>query len=92
MAELRGEIERLRFILHAREFNLPIDDIRELIALQEEPKASCAKAHDIAMAAEQLYREQKLPVDEITQLLKISRSTLYRYLRHQGVVMAGKRR
>lgn len=55
-------------------------------------KGLSPKAHDIAMAAEQLYREQKLPVDEITQLLKISRSTLYRYLRHQGVVMAGKRR
>ena len=43
------------------------------------------KAHDIAMAAEQFYREQKLPVDKITHLLKISKNTLYRYLRHQGV-------
>jgi hypothetical protein len=50
------------------------------------------RAHDIAMAAEQLYREQKLPVDEIAQLLKISKSTLYRYLRHRGVAIAGKRR
>jgi hypothetical protein len=50
------------------------------------------KAHDIAKAAEELYREQKLPVDEITHRLKISKSTLYRYLRHQGVAIEGKRR
>lgn len=41
-------VERLRFILHAREFSLPIEDIRELILLTEEPKGSCEKAHEIA--------------------------------------------
>ena len=35
---LDQHVERLRFILHAREFSMSIDDIRELIALLEQPK------------------------------------------------------
>lgn len=56
------------------------------------PKGLSAKAQQLAMAAEQLYREERLPVDVITQQLNISKSTLYRYLRHQGVQIGGKER
>ena len=55
-------------------------------------KGLSPKAQETAMAAAQLYREQGLPVEAITHLLKISKSTLYRYLRHRGVPIAGKRR
>lgn len=71
----QGEhVERLRFILHAREFGLPIDDIRELIALQEEPKASCAKAHDIArrqlLGVEQKIERLNVLADELRRLVE----------------------
>lgn len=45
------------------------------------PKASEA----ITYAAETLYRERKLSVNEIAKKLNISKSTLYKYLRHRGV-------
>ncbi len=38
-----------------------------------------------AIAAESIYSEGKLSVSEIARNLEISKSTLYKYLRHQGV-------
>ena len=37
--------------------------------------------------AETLYREQQLGVSEIAQRLRISKVTLYKYLRHRGVII-----
>ena len=37
------------------------------------------------MAAETLYREQKLSANQIAKRLGIAKSTLYSYLRHRGV-------
>lgn len=45
------------------------------------PKASEATAY----AVETLYREGKLPVNQIAKKLNISKSTLYKYLRHRNV-------
>ena len=45
------------------------------------PKTSEATA----CAAETLYRERKLPVNQIAKKLNISKSTLYKYLRHRNV-------
>ena len=45
------------------------------------PKASEATA----CAVETLYREAKLPVNQIAKKLHISKSTLYKYLRHRNV-------
>jgi hypothetical protein len=42
-------------------------------------------AESTACAAETLYREGKLSSQEIAGKLKISKSTLYSYLRHRGV-------
>lgn len=39
-----------------------------------------------AIVAETLYREQQLGVSEIAQRLRISKVTLYKYLRHRVVV------
>ncbi|SDY81680.1 hypothetical protein SAMN04488069_11460 [Hymenobacter psychrophilus] len=39
------------------------------------------------MVAETLYREQQLGVNEIAQRLRISKVTLYKYLRHRGVII-----
>ena len=49
------------------------------------PKGLPAKAEATAMAAETLYREGRLSVSAIGEKLHISKSTLYRYLRHRGV-------
>ena len=49
------------------------------------PKGLSQKAESTAAAAETLYREGKLSINEITGMLGISKSTLYSYLRHRGV-------
>jgi len=49
------------------------------------PKGLSPKAQRKAIAAEALYKEGELSVVEICQNLSISKATLYKYLRHQGV-------
>lgn len=49
------------------------------------PKGLSPKALSTAAAAETLYREGKLSINEIARMLGISKSTLYSYLRHRGV-------
>ena len=49
------------------------------------PKGLSAQAESIACAAETLYVEGKLSVQDIAKRLGISKGTLYAYLRHRGV-------
>ena len=49
------------------------------------PRGLPARAESTAMAAETLYREQRLSVNDIAQRLRIAKSTLYSYLRYRGV-------
>ena len=49
------------------------------------PKGLSEKAKRTAIAAEALYKEGKLSVVEICSNLSISKATLYKYLKHQGV-------
>lgn len=44
------EVERLNFIRHARELGFEVEDIRELLAMNEQPQASCHQADSIAKA------------------------------------------
>lgn len=48
------------------------------------------EAEKTAMLAQALYNERKLGVNEIATDLKISKMTLYKYLRHRGVKISGK--
>ena len=50
------------------------------------------EAERTAIVAETLYREQQLGVNEIAQRLRISKVTLYKYLRHRGVVIHSHRK
>jgi DNA invertase Pin-like site-specific DNA recombinase len=50
------------------------------------------EAERTAIVAETLYREQQLGVNEIAQRLHISKVTLYKYLRHRGVVIHAHRK
>jgi DNA invertase Pin-like site-specific DNA recombinase len=49
------------------------------------PKGLSGNAEQTACAAETLYREGKLSSQQIADRLRISKSTLYAYLRHRGV-------
>lgn len=49
------------------------------------PKGLPVQAEATAMAVETLYRERRLSVNAIAKKLHIAKSTLYSYLRHQGV-------
>lgn len=44
----KTEIDRLNFIRHARELGFEVDHIRELLAMSQEPQASCHQADSIA--------------------------------------------
>jgi DNA invertase Pin-like site-specific DNA recombinase len=50
------------------------------------------EAERTAIVAETLYREQQLGVNDIVQRLRISKVTLYKYLRHRGVVIHAHRK
>ncbi len=53
------------------------------------PKGISEEAKKKATIAKHLYQENKLSINDITQHLAISRSTLYKYLRLEGVKING---
>ncbi len=55
------------------------------------PRGLSKQAQATAMAAETLYREGNLSVQEICDQLNISKPTLYSYLRHRGVKIGVQR-
>jgi DNA invertase Pin-like site-specific DNA recombinase len=52
------------------------------------PSGLSKKAETTACAAETLYKEKKLSVIEVCKKLSISKSTLYKYLRHRNVAIS----
>ncbi len=44
----KSALERLSFVRHARALGLPLDAIRDLIRLSENPAMPCSDAHEIA--------------------------------------------
>ena len=50
------------------------------------------EAERTAIVAETLYRGQQLGVNEVAKRLRISKVTLYKYLRHRGVVIHSHRK
>lgn len=51
------------------------------------PRGLSKSAEATACAAETLYKEKKLSVMDICKKLSISKSTLYKYLRHRNVAI-----
>ncbi len=49
------------------------------------PKGLSQTAKNKAVAAANMYNNKDMSIDAICQSLNVSRSTLYRYLRHEGV-------
>lgn len=56
------------------------------------PKGLSKQARATAMAAETLYREGVLSIQEICEQLGISKPTLYAYLKHRGVELVSAQR
>jgi len=94
---------RLVFNLFASLAEFERDLIRErtqagLKAAQERgrkggrPGGLSRQANATAIAAQTLYGEGKLSVQEICDRLNISKPTLYSYLRHRGVKLGSRRR
>lgn len=46
----REHVERLAFIKHARDLGFPVDGIRALLRLSDNPHMACDEAHSIAVA------------------------------------------
>jgi DNA invertase Pin-like site-specific DNA recombinase len=55
------------------------------------PKGVPSNAESTACAVETLYREGKLSSQQIADRLRISKTTLYSYLRHRGVPIGAYR-
>lgn len=62
-----AHLKRLAFIRHARELGFPLEQIRELLALSDEPDRSCEEAHAIASAHREAVRSR------ITRLAALER-------------------
>ena len=43
-----GDVRRLTFIRRCREFGFPVDQVRTLVALVQDPQSSCMHARDLA--------------------------------------------
>ncbi len=61
----QSDIERLRFVRHARSLELPLDDIREILALREEGEAPCPYVR------ETIAREAEAIEERIGQLVTL---------------------
>lgn len=70
----RAMQERLAFIRHARDLGFPLEAIRELLALSDDPNRSCAAADEIA-------RRQLLAVQDRIRRLSALQGELERMVR-----------
>jgi DNA-binding transcriptional MerR regulator len=68
-----ADLERLAFIRHARELGFPLDAVRELLDLADNPKRPCDEADAIA-------RRQLIRVEQRIRRLEALRSELSRML------------
>jgi DNA-binding transcriptional MerR regulator len=69
----RAQRDRLRFIRHAREMGFPLERIREILALGDEPSHSCAEVDQIA-------REHLRDVESRIERLQSLRTELERMI------------
>lgn len=71
----RPAVERLAFVRHARELGFALEDIRELLALADDPDGSCA-------AADLIAGRQLAAVNARLRRLEALRDELERMLAH----------
>ncbi len=73
----RGNLDRLRFIRHARELGFPLERIREILALGDDPSHSCEQVDQIA-------REQLRDVESRIERLQSLHAELKRMISECG--------
>lgn len=73
----QSEVDRLNFIRHARELGFEVEDIRELLAMNAEPQASCHQADSIA-------RNHLSEIDRRISRLQALRTELTRMIEECG--------
>ena len=71
----QSALDRLAFIRHARDLGFPLDAIRELLSLSDDPQDACATADDIA-------RRQLAAVEARITRLTVLRDEFRRMLAH----------
>lgn len=67
---LQGHVERLRFILHARDLGISVEAVRELLQLAADPGASCEKADAIARDQLQAVRAKIARLNDLAAELE----------------------
>lgn len=70
----QAEVARLKFIRHSRELGFEVEDIRELLALIDQPQKSCDAADSIA-------RRHLREIDQRISQLAVLRKELRRMIR-----------
>jgi len=73
----RRHVDRLAFIRHSRELGFPLDAIRELLNLSDNPDQTCAQVDEIA-------RDQLQQVDRRIASLQALKNELERMVRQCG--------
>ena len=61
----QSDVERLRFVRQARTLDLPLDDIREVLALRERGEVPCQYVHEV------IVREAEAIEERIGQLVTL---------------------
>lgn len=74
-------LERLSFIRHARELGFPLDAIRELLSLSDQPDIPCAAADEIAKrqlgaVKERIVRLQALQTELERMVVQCAHGTI----------------
>jgi DNA-binding transcriptional MerR regulator len=67
---LASHIDRLRFILHARDLGFSVDAVRELLKLSADPDAPCAEADRIAREQLEAVRAKIARLTDLAQELE----------------------
>jgi len=70
----KSDIDRLSFIRHARSLGFPLDSVRDLLKLSDEPEESCDIADKIA-------QEQLLAVEQRIERLQTLKTELERMIK-----------
>lgn len=69
-AYTQAHLDRLAFIRHARELGFPLDDVRALLRLCDDPDRSCAEADGIARRHLSKVRSRKARLEALERELE----------------------
>jgi MerR family transcriptional regulator, copper efflux regulator len=62
-----NDLKRLIFVRRCRDFNFPIERIRDLVSLMDSPNSDCTHARDLAETHLAIVRKQLVELQELEQ-------------------------